>query len=98
VGQWLAGPSFNQGVGGSIPTLVDVSFSKTLNSELLPVARCMSVYECNMIVKVRSHQKRCDFLRRPKRVSLLARPFAVFSPSALRRSARGGAYLRVSSP
>jgi len=23
VGQWVAGPSFNQGVGGSIPALVD---------------------------------------------------------------------------
>jgi len=38
MGQWLAGPSFNQGVGGSIPALVDVSLSKTLNPELLPVA------------------------------------------------------------
>jgi len=37
-GQWSAGPSFNQGVGGSIPALVDVSLSKTLNPELLPVA------------------------------------------------------------
>jgi len=26
-------------------------------------------------LNVRSHQKRCDFSRRPKRVSLLARPF-----------------------
>jgi len=24
VGQWAAGPSFNQAVGGSIPALVDV--------------------------------------------------------------------------
>jgi len=38
MGQWLAGPSFNQRVGGSIPALVDVSLSKTLNPELLPVA------------------------------------------------------------
>jgi len=48
-------------------------------------------------VKLRSHQKRSDFSRRPKRVSLLARPFTVFSPWASRRCARGGAYLRVSS-
>jgi len=41
--------SFNQGVGGSIPALVDVSLSKTLNPELLPVA-VSTVYECNMIV------------------------------------------------
>jgi len=38
MGQWLERPSFNQGVGGSIPALVDVSLSKTLNTELLPVA------------------------------------------------------------
>jgi len=38
VGQWFAGLSFNQGVGGSIPALVDVSLSKTLNPELLPAA------------------------------------------------------------
>jgi len=38
MGQWSADPSFNQGVGGSIPALVDVSLSKTLNPELLPVA------------------------------------------------------------
>jgi len=40
-----AGPSFNQGVGGSIPALVDVSLSNTLTPELLPVAslRCMNV-------------------------------------------------------
>jgi len=46
VGQCVAGPSFNQGVGGSIPALVDVSLSKTLNPEWLPVAasiRCMNV-------------------------------------------------------
>jgi len=36
--QWLAGPSFNQGVGGSIPALVYVSLSKTLNPECLSVA------------------------------------------------------------
>jgi len=35
--QWLGGPSFKQGVGGSIPALVDVSLSKTLNPELLSV-------------------------------------------------------------
>jgi len=29
--QWLAGPSFNQGIGGSIPALVDVSLRKTLD-------------------------------------------------------------------
>jgi len=28
VGQWLAGLSFNQGVGGSIPALVDVYLGK----------------------------------------------------------------------
>jgi len=49
MGQWVAGPSFNQGVEGSIPALVDVSLSKTLNPELLPVA-ASTVYECNMIV------------------------------------------------
>jgi len=49
MGQWVAGPSFNQEVGGSIPTLVDVSLSKTLNAELLPVA-ASTVYECNRIV------------------------------------------------
>jgi len=38
MGEWVAVPSFNQGVGGSIPALVDVSLSKTLNPELLPVA------------------------------------------------------------
>jgi len=38
MGQWLAGPALNQGVGGSIPAPVDVSLSKTLNPELLPVA------------------------------------------------------------
>jgi len=38
VGQWLASTSFNQVVGGSIPAVVDVSLSKTLNPELLPVA------------------------------------------------------------
>jgi len=49
VGQWVAGLSFNQGVGGSIPALVDVSLSKTLNPELLLVPASM-VYECNRIV------------------------------------------------
>jgi len=38
----VAGLSFNQGVGGSILALVNVSLSKTLNPELLPVA---TVYE-----------------------------------------------------
>jgi len=42
-------------------------------------------------------KRRSDFSCRPKRVSLLTWPFAVFSPWASRRSARGGAYLRVSS-
>jgi len=28
MGQWVTGPSFNQGIGGSIPTLVDVSLSE----------------------------------------------------------------------
>jgi len=37
VGQWLAGLFFNQGVGDSIPALVDV-LSKTLNPEFLPEA------------------------------------------------------------
>jgi len=46
VGQWSACPSFDQGVGGSI---VDVSLSKTLNPEVLPVA-LSPVYECNMIL------------------------------------------------
>jgi len=45
VGQWLAGLSFDHEVGGSIPFLVDVSLSKTLNPELLPVA-VSTVYEC----------------------------------------------------
>jgi len=36
------------------------------------------IYEGGL--KVRSHQKWCDFLRRPKCVSLLARPFTMFSP------------------
>jgi len=36
--QWLGGQSFYQGVGGSIPALVDVSLSKTLQPDLLPVA------------------------------------------------------------
>jgi len=51
VGQWLADLSFIQGVGGSIPALVDVSLSKTLHPELLPLA-VTTVYECNMIVKL----------------------------------------------
>jgi len=38
-----------RGVGGSIPALVDVSLSKTLNPELLPVA-VSTAYERNMIV------------------------------------------------
>jgi len=37
VGQWSASTSSNQGVGGSIPTLVDVSL-KTLNPKILPAA------------------------------------------------------------
>jgi len=41
----LWGPSSNQGVGGSIPALVDVSLSKTPNPDLLPVA--VSTYEWN---------------------------------------------------
>jgi len=49
VGQWSAGLSFNQGVGGSIPARVNVSLSKTLNPELLLVAES-TVYECNVIV------------------------------------------------
>jgi len=49
MGQWLAGPSFNQGVGGSIPALVNMSLSKTLNPELLPVA-ASTVHECDRIV------------------------------------------------
>jgi len=49
MGHWVAGPSFNQGVGGSIPALVDVSLSKTLNPELLRVA-ASTMYECNRIV------------------------------------------------
>jgi len=46
MGEWVAGPSLNQGVGGSIPALVDVSLSKTLHPELLPVA-ASTVNECN---------------------------------------------------
>jgi len=49
VGQWLAGLPLNQGVGGSIPALVDVSLSKTLNPALLCVA-VSTVYEWNMNV------------------------------------------------
>jgi len=49
VGQWLTDPYFNQGVGYSIPALVDVSLSKTLNPELFPAA-VSTVYEYNMIV------------------------------------------------
>jgi len=49
MGEWVAVPSFSQGVGGSIPALVDVSLSKTLNPELLPVA-VSTVYECNRTV------------------------------------------------
>jgi len=41
--------SLHHGVVGSIPTLVDVSLSKTLNPELLPVAGS-TVYEYDMIV------------------------------------------------
>jgi len=48
VGQWVAGPSFNQGVGGSIPALADVSLSKTLNPDLLPVA-ASTVYDCKSL-------------------------------------------------
>ncbi|TNN22281.1 Plectin [Liparis tanakae] len=40
VGDWVSGASFNQGVGGSITGLVDVSLSKTLKPELLPAAVC----------------------------------------------------------
>jgi len=47
VGQWLAGSSFNQGVGGSIPVPVDVSLCKPLNPEFLPVAM-YTVYECHI--------------------------------------------------
>jgi len=46
---WLGGPSFNQGVGGSIPALVDVSLSKTLHPELLPVA-ASTVCECDGVI------------------------------------------------
>jgi len=49
VAQWLAGPSFNQAVDGSIPALVDVSLSKTLHPELLPGAES-TVCECHVIV------------------------------------------------
>jgi len=49
VGQRSAGLFFKQGVGGSIPALVDVSLSKTFNPEGLPVA-ASTVYECNMTV------------------------------------------------
>jgi len=46
--QWVAGPAFNQGVGGSIPALVDVSLSKALDPESLPVA-VSTVCECHVI-------------------------------------------------
>jgi len=46
---WLACLSFNQGVAGLIPALVDVSLSKRLHPELLPVA-VSTAYECSMIV------------------------------------------------
>jgi len=49
VGQWVAGPSFNQGVGGSIPALVDVSLSKTLNPELLPAATSTGRIQFNSV-------------------------------------------------
>jgi len=42
--------------------------------------RKKSEYGYENTLKVRSHQKRYDFSRRPKHVSLLARPFAVFTP------------------
>jgi len=51
VGQWSAGPSFNQEVGRSIPALFDVSLSKTLDPELLHVAVSM-LYDCHMIISV----------------------------------------------
>jgi len=41
--------SINQGVGGSIPALVEVSLSTALNPECLPVA-VSTMYEWNMIV------------------------------------------------
>jgi len=47
--RWVAGPSFNHRVGGSIPALVDVSLSKALDPELLPEA-VTTVCECNGIV------------------------------------------------
>jgi len=37
-----------QGVGDSIPALVDVSLRKTLNPECRPVAESM-MYKCDMI-------------------------------------------------
>jgi len=43
--------SFHQGVGGSIPALVDVSLNKTRDPELLRVA-VATLYECNMIVSL----------------------------------------------
>jgi len=49
---WLAGPSLNQRVVGSIPALVDVSLSKTLNPEWLPLAvRCVTV-TCNVSLRI----------------------------------------------
>jgi len=42
--------------------------------------RCFFLPCCIRTLKVRSHQKQNYFSRRPKRVSLLARPFAVFTP------------------
>jgi len=50
VGQRSADPSFNQGVGGSIPALVYVSLNKTLNPELLPVS-VYKVHECKSLWK-----------------------------------------------
>jgi len=50
--QRAAGPSLNQGVGGSTPALIHVSLSKTLHPELLPVA-VSTVYGCKMVLWIK---------------------------------------------
>jgi len=42
---WLAGPSFNQGIGGLIPALIEVSLSKTYSSRQSPEALYPLIYE-----------------------------------------------------
>jgi len=53
----IVGVTGDREVGGSIPARVDVSLSKTLNPELLPVA-VSTVYESNMKI-VFEYIKKC---------------------------------------